>query len=207
MEQEEEMQADADLVAVMPRRGPGRPRSAEADRAILTATVALLAESGYAAITMERVAANAGVGKATVYRRWPSKVELVIDAIRTGMHDVDAPATGSLRQDLLTLMSHQIEWLHDSEVGRMIAGLSAEIQHNHELADALRATLIRPRRAAVRQVLADAVARRELRADADLDVMLDLLYGAIHYRLLVTGDPVGPDMAANLVDAVLLGAR
>ena len=207
MEQDTGMQVDVDVVAISPRRGPGRPRSAEADRAILAATVALLADAGYAAITLERVAANAGVGKATVYRRWPSKVELVIDAIRTGMHDVDPPATGSLRQDLVTLMSHQIDWLHDSEIGRMIAGLSAEIQHNQELADALRATLIRPRRAAVRQVLAGGVARGELRADADLDVVLDLLYGAIHYRVLVTGEPLEPDLASKIVDAVLVGAR
>jgi AcrR family transcriptional regulator len=190
----------------MPRRGPGRPRSAEADRAILAATVALLAEAGFAAITMERVASSAGVGKATVYRRWASKVDLVIDAIRTGMHDIEPPGTGSLRQDLVTLMSVQIDWLRDSDTGRMVAGLSAEIQHNAELADALRTNLIISRRAVVRRLLADAVLSGEVRSDADLDVVLDLLYGAIHFRVLVTGEPLEADLASKIVDAVLVGA-
>ena len=201
------MEGAGELEVVVPRRGPGRPRSAEADRAILAATVALLAEAGFAAITMERVASSAGVGKATVYRRWASKVDLVIDAIRTGMHDIEPPGTGSLRQDLVTLMSVQIDWLRDSETGRMVAGLSAEIQHNAELADALRTNLIISRRDVVRRILADAVRSGEVRSDADLDVVLDLLYGAIHFRVLVTGEPLEPDLASKIVDAVLVGAR
>jgi len=201
------MEGAGELEVVAPRRGPGRPRSAEADRAILAATVALLAEAGFAAITMERVASSAGVGKATVYRRWASKVDLVIDAIRTGMHDIEPPGTGSLRQDLVTLMSVQIDWLRDTETGRMVAGLSAEIQHNAELADALRTNLIISRRAVVRRILADAVLSGEVRSDADLDVVLDLLYGAIHFRVLVTGEPLEPDLASKIVDAVLVGAR
>jgi AcrR family transcriptional regulator len=200
------MEGAGELEIVMPRRGPGRPRSAEADRAILAATVALLAEAGFAAITMERVASSAGVGKATVYRRWASKVDLVIDAIRTGMHDIEPPGTGSLRQDLVTLMSVQIDWLRDSDTGRMVAGLSAEIQHNAELADALRTNLIISRRAVVRRLLADAVLSGEVRSDADLDVVLDLLYGAIHFRVLVTGEPLEADLASKIVDAVLVGA-
>jgi AcrR family transcriptional regulator len=200
------MEGAGELEMVVPRRGPGRPRSAEADRAILAATVALLAEAGFAAITMERVASSAGVGKATVYRRWASKVDLVIDAIRTGMHDIEPPGTGSLRQDLVTLMSVQIDWLRDSDTGRMVAGLSAEIQHNAELADALRTNLIISRRAVVRRLLADAVLSGEVRPDADLDVVLDLLYGAIHFRVLVTGEPLEADLASKIVDAVLVGA-
>src|SRR3954451_16367079 len=207
MKQDTGMEGRGELDVVVPRRGPGRPRSAEADRAILAATVALLADAGFAAIPMERVASSAGVGKATVYRRWASKVDLVIDAIRTGMHDVEPPRSGSLRQDLVTLMSLQINWLCDTETGRMVAGLSAEIQHNAELAEALRTNLVLPRRAVVRRVLADAVRSGELRADADLDVMLDLLYGAIHYRVLVTAQPLEGDLACKIVDTVLMGAR
>jgi hypothetical protein len=142
-----------------------------------------------------------------VYRRWASKVDLVIDAIRTGMHDIEPPGTGSLRQDLVTLMSVQIDWLRDSDTGRMVAGLSAEIQHNAELADALRTNLIISRRAVVRRILTDAVRAGEVRSDADLDVVLDLLYGAIHFRVLVTGEPLEADLASKIVDAVLVGAR
>src|SRR4051795_12989209 len=128
------------------RRGPGRPRSAEADEAILTATMALLAEGGYDALTMEKVAARAGVGKATVYRRWGSKVQLAVDALRTSIADVEVHSTGSLRDDLIGYVSGMVTWLQES-TGRVMAGMSAEIQHNPELADALRTNLVAPRRA------------------------------------------------------------
>src|SRR5437868_5357922 len=95
------------------RRGPGRPRSPEADHAILDATIALLAEGGYDALTMERVAARAGVGKATVYRRWGSKVELAVDALRASIADVEVHSTGSLGDDLIAYVSGMIMWLRE----------------------------------------------------------------------------------------------
>src|SRR5690348_3843840 len=120
------------------RRGPGRPRSPQADHAILDATISLLSEGGYDALTMEKVAARAGVGKATVYRRWGSKVDLAVDALRASIAEVEVPSCGSLRDDLIGYVSGMITWLRES-TGRVMAGLSAEIQHNDELAEALRA--------------------------------------------------------------------
>src|SRR5436190_10331113 len=153
------------------KRGPGRPRSAEADHAILGATIALLAEGGYDALTMEKVAARAGVGKATVYRRWGSKVELAVDALKASIADVEVHATGSLRDDLTSYMYGLMTWLQE-RTGKVMAGLSAEIQHNSELADALRTNLLGPRRAAMLDALRAAEARGDIRPGVDLDVIV-----------------------------------
>src|SRR5207244_13402292 len=126
------------------KRGPGRPRSAEADQAILGATISLLAEGGYDALTMEKVAARAGVGKATVYRRWGSKVELAVDALKASLADVEVHATGSLRDDLTSYVRSLTTWLRERTGGQVLAGLSAEIQHNPELAEAMRRNLVAP---------------------------------------------------------------
>jgi AcrR family transcriptional regulator len=188
------------------RRGPGRPRSAEADQSILAATVTLLAGGGYGSLTMEKVASMAGVGKATVYRRWSSKVELVVDAIRASIADVDVPDTGSLREDLVAFLRGMIGWVCDSDTGRMMAGMSAEIQHNAELAEVFRSTLFAPRRAVIRRALTDAVARGELRSDIDIEVVLDVLSGPLFLRKLISGMPIEPGLADQVVDILLNGA-
>ena len=186
------------------RRGPGRPRSAEADQAILSATISLLAEGGYDALTMEKVAARAGVGKATVYRRWGSKVELAVDALKASIADFEVHATGSLRDDLTSYVNGMITWLRE-QTGRVMAGLSAEIQHNAELAEALRANLVAPRRAAMRAALETAEARGAIRAGVDVEVVLDQLVGPLFLRLLISGAPIEPELAPEIVDIVLRG--
>jgi AcrR family transcriptional regulator len=186
------------------RRGPGRPRSPQADHAILDATISLLAEGGYDALTMEKVAARAGVGKATVYRRWGSKVELAVDALRSSMAEVEVHSSGSLRDDLIGYVSGMITWLRES-TGRVMAGLSAEIQHNRELAEALRTNLVAPRRAVMRAALCDAEARGDIRAGTDLELVLDLLAGPLFLRLLISGAPIELSSASKIVDIVLAG--
>jgi AcrR family transcriptional regulator len=186
------------------RRGPGRPRSVAADQAILAATLALLADGGYDALTMERVAARAGVGKATVYRRWGSKVELAVDALKASIAEFDVHATGSLEDDLTAYVSGMITWLRES-TGRVMAGLSAEIQHNHELAEALRSNLIAPRRAAMAAALQHAEARGDIRPGVDLEMVLDILVGPLFLRLLVSGVPIEPSAAHKVVDIALRG--
>jgi AcrR family transcriptional regulator len=186
------------------RRGPGRPRSAEADQAILGATIALLAEGGYDALTMEKVAARAGVGKATVYRRWGSKVELAVDALKASIADVEVHATGSLRDDLTAYVQGMVSWLTE-RTGQVMAGLSAEIQHNAELADALRTNLVAPRRAAMLGALQAAEARGDIRPGVDLEVIVDLLVGPLYLRLLISGVPITQGAADQIVDVVLQG--
>src|SRR5207244_3661280 len=180
------------------KRGPGRPRSAEADQAILGATISLLAEGGYDALTMEKVAARAGVGKATVYRRWGSKVELAVDALKASIADVEVHATDSLRDDLTAYVQGMVTWLTD-RTGQVMAGLSAEIQHNAELAEALRTNLVAPRRAAMLGALEAAKAKGDIRPGVDVEVIVDLLVGPLYMRLLISGVPIEQATARDIV--------
>jgi AcrR family transcriptional regulator len=155
---------------------------------------------------MEKVATRAGVGKATVYRRWGSKVELAVDAVRGSMADVDDFTTGSLQDDLVQYIGSIVAWLKDSDTGRMMAGMTAEIQRNAALAEALRTTLVAPRRQAMGARLEKAIADGELRDDVDVNILLDLLVGPAFYRLLISGLPMEASMAESSVRIMLQGA-
>lgn len=191
------------------RRAPGRPRSAAAHRAILDATVRLLSEVGFAATTVEAVAARAGVGKATVYRRWPSKIPLVIDALDArAIEQVPIPRTGNVRGDLIEFLVGLVETMSGPD-GRLVAPLLAEISRNQELAEAFRRDLVAPRRAGVEQVIREGMARGELRPDLDVDLALDTPVGTIFQRLLMLGEPVDKEVVRRIVDQLLegIGAR
>ena len=191
------------------RRAPGRPRSAAAHRAILDATVQLLSEVGFAATTVEAVAARAGVGKATVYRRWPSKVPLVIDALDArAIEQVPIPRTGSVRGDLIEFLVGLVETMSGPD-GRLVAPLLAEISRNQELAEAFRRDLVAPRRAGVEEIVREGMARGELRPDLDVDLALDTPVGVIFQRLLILGEPVDKEVVRRIVDQLLegIGAR
>ena len=139
-----------DTLGVGAHRPPGRPRSAEADRAILRAAVDLLADEGYGGVTMEGVAARAGVGKATVYRRWPCKSALVVDAVTACRErGVQPPDTGSARQDLLVFVRGFMHHLRTSDAARVMPALVAELSRNPELATEFREGFVQPRRAKV----------------------------------------------------------
>jgi AcrR family transcriptional regulator len=187
------------------RRSPGRPRSAAAHRAILDATIQLLSEVGFAATTVEAVAARAGVGKATVYRRWPSKVPLVIEAMDTrAIEQLPLPQTGSVRGDLTEFLIGLAETLSGPD-GRLVAPLLAEISRNEVLAEAFRRDLVAPRRAVMEELLREGTARGELRPDLDVDLALDALGGTLFQRLLILGEPVDRELVERLVDQLLQG--
>jgi AcrR family transcriptional regulator len=170
-----------------PRR-PGRPRSARADTAILEATLELLAERGLTALTIEGVAARAGVGKATVYRRWASKNDLVRAAItRIGTQDMRLPDTGSVRGDVVAMMRGRRESASATRAGFFIPRLVGEAAGDPELGPLLDEVLVQPGRRVMRAILERGVERGELRSDLDLESAVDLLVGAIVYRLLYSG--------------------
>ena len=184
----------------------GRSRSMRSHRAILSATAQLLAEVGYRRLTIEGVAARAGVGKATVYRWWASKGALVVDALSENrpappMHD-----TGSLRSDLVQAVQHAIGVLTSEPEGSIIPALTADLVRDPALAETFRTQLLRPRRAAVEHLVRHAVDRGELSTDVEVPLILDLCMGAVFYRLVLSGEPVGHGLAAQLVDLVLDGA-
>lgn len=183
---------------------PGRPRSARADQAILEATISLLAEEGYRALAMEGVAAQAGVGKSTLYRRWSSKAELVIAAMGRIVHEVEVPDTGDVRRDLAELLHGVRQVMSRPLVVQAITGLVGEAAVDLELRQRLR-EVTGLRRQQVRELLARGVERGELRPDIDLDVLLDLLVGPLYTRMMITGGPLDEPLVEGLLDLLWRG--
>jgi AcrR family transcriptional regulator len=174
-------------IAEPPRRTPGRPRSEESHQAIVRATLELLIEVGYGALTMEAVRTRAGVGKATIYRRWSSKEELVSDTIVFLHEDFAAPDTGSFRGDYAALAEAVRASASRGGAATLMPRLLGESVHDPELFAIFRAHLVEPRRAALRSVLERAVARGEIREGIDPELMVDLFAGPAVYRMLITG--------------------
>jgi len=181
----------------------GRPRSAEADAAIRQATVDLLASEGFANLTMSGVATQAGVSTATLYRRWSSKVDLVVDVLAARAEEQPVPDTGSLEGDCRAIVHNLVDKARTTHTTKLLAGLVGEIPRNPELGEALRATLIGPRREAFNELFARAAKRGELRKGVDVELAADLLFGPLYHRLLFTGAPVTTKVADELADLVL----
>src|SRR5580692_4237195 len=186
----------------------GRPRSAEADRAILNAAVDLLAERGLAAMSIEEVAARAGVSKATIYRRWSSKGLLALDAFVTSFQEQQPlPDTGTLRGDLIAALTAWVRAVTGTSMGAMLTGLIAEAQHDPSLRAAWRERVLEPLRSQHRIMLDRAIARGEIPATVDQEVVLDLFFGAAQHRLLLGHLPLTDKFIREVVDVILDGIR
>jgi AcrR family transcriptional regulator len=186
----------------------GRPRSQQADRAILAAALDLLASRGLAAMSIEEVAARAGVGKATIYRRWSSKGLLALDAFVTVFAEQQPlPDTGTLRGDLIAALTSWVRAVTRTSMGPMLTGLIAEAQHDIDLRAAWRERVIEPLRSQHRIMLDRAIARGEIPATADREVVLDLFFGAAQHRLLLGHLPLTDDFIREVVDVILDGIR
>ncbi len=183
----------------------GRPRSEEAHRAILDATLDLLVELGYSGLTVEGIAQRAGVGKATIYRRWPSKLPLVIEAFGQlpGLEESD---TGDLATDLEQMLRSYLRAFHGTPLGAVVPSLAGELPHNPELME-LFAPLVKARRQPLIHALERAVARREIPADTDLDLAADLIFGPISVRIFFTQAKLGPRSVRPIVEMALDGVR
>jgi AcrR family transcriptional regulator len=187
-----------------PARPLGRPRDARADRAIIVAALDLIAERGVAAVRMDDVAERAGVGKATIYRRYRSKDELVTDAVGSIVSTIEIPDSGSTRTDLLILMRQAVE-LFSSSFARLMPTLVDEMSRNAELAEVARDRFLTGRRAALSTVFDRGIERGDLDAGLDVELALDILAGPLFYRLLITGGPVDDRLAEGVVELVLRG--
>jgi AcrR family transcriptional regulator len=187
-------------------RGNRHGRSELARLAVLAAADDLLVERGFAGLTMEGIAARAGVAKQTIYRWWPSKTAVLLDAYGDDAEeDLVAPETGDLAADLRIHLRTLAEFLTVADAGAVFRALVAQAQHEPELATALRREHLPRQRARDRRPLELAVERGELPADLDLDPVVDRLVGPVHYRVLVTGEPVPVEFTDALVDDVLAG--
>jgi len=186
----------------------GRPRSADADRAILKATLDLLVEGGFGALSMDGVAARAGVGKATIYRRWRSKHELVQAAVQELSTGVELPDTGSLRGDILTIAALTMQ-ATNVPASTLVPRLMAEATGEPELHEIFLRTLVEPGRQAMAALLTRARERGEIRPDVDIDLAVDLLIGPLVYRFLIAavGLEMPPDYPARIFDIALQGLR
>ena len=197
---------DAKAAGVAPQRG--RPRSEQADRAIMAATLELLAERGIAGMSIEEVAARAGVGKATIYRRWSSKGALALDAFLAEFRGQQPlPDTGSLHGDLRTSLRAWVRAVTRTPAGRILADLIGEIQHDKDLAATFRERVLEPLRQQHRIMLDRAIARGEIPAGTDREVALDLMFGAAQHRLLLGHLPLTDRFVGQVVDVIVAGLR
>jgi AcrR family transcriptional regulator len=167
------------------RAKPGRPRDPQVDEAIFAATLELLAEQGYAQLTIERIAARAGIGKASLYRRWPDKVSVVLEAVSHNPERPAAPDTGNLRTDMLVYLRTLVRYrtVH----GEAISAISGEAFANARFADAFRAGMADPVLAGMRTIVERAVARGELPEGTDVDLVAALPPALLQAQRLFTG--------------------
>jgi AcrR family transcriptional regulator len=184
-------------------RPPGRPRSGAADQAILDAALAVFAESGLDGLTVEGVAARAGVGKATIYRRYPCKVDLVIAAARALTDaEVPKPDTGSVDGDLRAIVRNLVRLVTTTVAGRAVPQLVAEAERNDEMRQA-HSQFIAGRRAGTMDALRSGIERGELRPDTDVDLVAEMATAPIFFRHLVSGRPLDARFADRVVAAAL----
>jgi AcrR family transcriptional regulator len=186
-------------------RRRGRPRSELADRAIIEAALEVFAENGMAGLCIEQVAARAGVGKATIYRRWPGKEDLLLDAISRLREPLPTPAGTSVRDDLIALLDSMSTHWSDPSRARLLSLMLGEGARYPRLMDRYQATVLEPRREVVRSVLRRGVATGELRADISIDAALLMLTGAIVLGAGFGRRRVERDFSRRVVDELLTG--
>ena len=188
-----------------PERGRGRPRDEDARRRILRAALDLMKESAFAQVTAEAIAERAGTSKATVYRWWPNKAAVVIEAFREAITpELPLKDTGSLHTDL-TAQACNFARVLSGPGGRMLRSFIVAARSDPDLAAAYRSIWSNPRRAEARQMLRRKQATGQLRNDIDLDLVLDSLYGPLYYRFLVKNEPPSQQYAQAVARFVIRG--
>jgi AcrR family transcriptional regulator len=177
----------------------GRPRSARAHQTILATTLSLMKQEGFSALTIEAIAREAGVGKPTIYRWWPSKAAIVFEALQHyGQQALPVPSEGSLVERLEVWLKRLFEVLN-GDIGEIVRSLMAEAQHDPVFAVSFRTEFIVARRQPLLAILREGLRRGELPATTDIEVMADLIYGAMWYRLLVQHAPLDEAYAHGIV--------
>jgi AcrR family transcriptional regulator len=191
-------------------RKPGRPRSTEAHQAILNATLELFADEGFDAMSIEAIAERAGVGKTTIYRRWDSKEDLMLDAARSLQAEFPIVDTGNLRDDMTHLL--KMVWDMSSSnpiLEKLYVRIIGESRANPDLFRFFYERRLRPRLQHFRQMIERAQACGEIRKDLDPLVVLDLLTGPLVFHLLfarlLASAPHPDDYPEQMVDAILQG--
>lgn len=182
----------------------GRPRDASRDDALRQAAIAVMAEVGYRALTMDAVAARARAGKATIYRRWDSKLDLVIDSCNQLVSEhISEPDTGSLRGDLREFLMAFAKFLSGPS-GKAAQALVGELPHEPELAEAFRSTFLMSQRDTLKRIIERATGRGEVSDEAPKGMLIELSGAALTYRLMITGDPLDEAFVDKFLSTVLM---
>lgn len=187
-----------------PPRRPGRPRNPLTEQTVLEATFAEVSQTGLAGLSVDRVAARAGVSKATIYRRWPTKAALVIDAWRSATEVIDVPDTGSLRSDLEAMDRLYAEKMNHEEFLRLLPEFVAARQHDAEL-DRLFTAFVADASAPVVAVVQRAIDRGEVADTIDPYLAAEVITGPVFYSMLMHGHFVDPVRMGQLLDLALNG--
>lgn len=183
----------------------GRPRSEKTTNAILSAAYDLLLENGFGAVTIEKIAERAGVSKATIYKWWPNKAAVVMDAFfDAAVVRLPVPDTGSVISDMIIQINNLAKFLLSQE-GKVINEIIAEGQSDLKLAETYRTIYFKPRRLDSRYILERGISRGELNKDLDIELVIDLIFGPLFYRLLITGDAIDEDFIENVINYVFKG--
>ncbi len=183
----------------------GRPRDARSHAAILKATLNLLNELGYQRLTMEGVAKRAGVGKATLYRWWSSKLDLLLEAAAPHLEIGLVPDTGSTRRDLTAGVEQAIATYSDPIAAHVIFVVIADLEEDPRFKETFRGTWVYPWRASMASAMERGIARGDLPANLDVQFAIDLLVGTIFQRVLIIHEPMTEGLAQRLVDLVTNG--
>ena len=185
---------------------PHRPRvEGEREQEILQAALDVLAEVGYDRLTMDAVAAAAKASKATLYRRWHGKADLVIDALLSDKEPFTAPDTGSLRSDLLGAFCGQGGMTNPQQMA-ILGSVITAVARDQEFAERFRRDFIGPKAEQAARIFERAIERGEIRADVDLDILVPALPGICLHRLFLLGEQPTEEVIARVVDHVILPA-
>lgn len=185
----------------------GRTRDERIDAAVLAAARSLLDSAGYAGLTIGQVAADAGIHRPAIYRRWPSKRHLVVEVVADLLGLDPTPVTGDLRADLVRSMRELVAALRDTSLGRVLPALVADLAADPELREQLWSTVFGPRRDSTARALRAAIDRGEIEATTDIDFVLDAVAAPIYFRALFGHLPLSADLAEQSVDTVLRALR
>lgn len=180
------------------------PRIARSRAAVLDAATSLLSDEGYEGFTVDAVVARSGVAKTTIYRHWPTKLDLLIAAVGCFGDQMPTPDTGSLRDDLVELLSHLADDLATEQWSKSLPSIIERAEHDYELAKE-HAALVRAKSAALREVLERGKQRGDVRKDIDIEVAFAALAGPLFFRRLVLHDRTSREQVAIVVDQALRG--
>ncbi|MGA4545833.1 TetR/AcrR family transcriptional regulator [Uniformispora flossi] len=193
------------LQASNPRRTSGRPRDARIDVAVPRAVLEILNEAGYGGLTMEGVAARAGTSKPALRRRWRSRQHLVVDALACAIGTNPTPDTGCTHCDLIAGIGTLSDAFTTTVGRRVLPALVADLADDPELEKEFLDAYFHPRRATTAAALRRGIERGDIRPDADIDLLLDMLASTTYYRVLFGHLPITPELAESVVSVVMAG--